>query len=106
MTRKLFFSFVALVAVFGSFMANAQSTLSEEQCIEVILSDAGWQPKYEACTRLRQIGTEKSVPALATLLRDEHLSHMARYALEPMNNEESTEALRKALKKAEGPQKT
>ncbi|MDZ4857453.1 MAG: HEAT repeat domain-containing protein [Candidatus Hydrogenedentes bacterium] len=106
MTRKFFYSSLATIAMLLCHAAHAQSTMTEDQCIEVILSDAGWQPKYEACTRLRQIGTAKSVPALATLLQDERLSHMARYALEPMPYPESAEALRDALKKAREPQKT
>jgi len=86
--------------------AFAQGTQTEDECIAILKSDAGWQPKYEACTRLRQIGTEKSIPALASLLHDERLSHMARYALEPMPYPASTDALRKALGRAKGLQKT
>ncbi|MFA6244917.1 MAG: hypothetical protein WC655_28500, partial [Candidatus Hydrogenedentales bacterium] len=58
--------------------AMADEAASEDQCIATLTGDAGWQPKYEACYRLRQIGTVKSVPALASLLGDEKLSHMAR----------------------------
>ncbi|NUM56774.1 MAG: HEAT repeat domain-containing protein, partial [Candidatus Hydrogenedentes bacterium] len=81
------------------------SSATEDECIAVLESDAAWQPKYEACTRLRQVGTEKSIPALASLLGDEKLSHMARYALEPMPYPEATDALRKALGKTKGQQK-
>lgn len=85
--------------------AAQQPAKSEDELIAVLTSDAGWQPKYEACTALRQVGTVKSVPALASLLTDEKLSHMARYALEPMSYPEATEALRKAVAKTNGLQK-
>ncbi|MBX7257624.1 MAG: HEAT repeat domain-containing protein [Candidatus Hydrogenedentes bacterium] len=80
----------------------AADDATEDQCIAVLTGDAGWQPKYEACYRLRQIGTEKSIPALASLLGDEKLSHMARYALENMPFPEVKDALRDALKKTSG----
>ncbi|MBM3290868.1 MAG: hypothetical protein FJY92_12020, partial [Candidatus Hydrogenedentes bacterium] len=107
---------IALIAVAISFSmaAAAQnaakgvdhpSAASEDECIAVLKGDAAWQAKYEACTRLRQVGTAKSVPALAALLGDEKLSHMARYALEPMQDPESADALRKALGKTKGQQK-
>lgn len=105
----------AAVAFLLSISAAAQnaakgvdkpSSATEDECIAKLKSDAGWREKYEACTRLRQVGTAKSVPALAALLTDEKLSHMARYALEPMSNPESADALRKALGRTRGPQKT
>lgn len=107
---------VALAAIVcaaapGAFAQNAAkgvdhpSSATEDECIAVLESDADWQPKYEACTRLRQVGTEKSIPALASLLKDEKLSHMARYALEPMPYPEATDALRNALGKTKGQQK-
>jgi HEAT repeat protein len=104
---------VAMALVFSTSAAaqnaakgvDKPSSATEDECIAVIKSDAGWQAKYDACTRLRQAGTVKSIPALASLLGDEKLSHMARYALEPMPYPEATDALRTALGKTKGQQK-
>jgi len=51
---------------------------------------------------LRTIGTAESVPALAALLTDESLSHMARFALERIPTPEAAAAMRDALKKLKG----
>ena len=48
------------------------------------------------------IGTAESVPALAALLPDKDLSHMARYALERIPAPEAGAALRDALPKLSG----
>jgi len=58
--------------------------------------------KQFACRMLRRIGTVDSVPALANLLGDEKLSHMARYALEDIPSPAVDRALRAALKGASG----
>lgn len=70
----------------------------ESQLIAVIQGDAGWAEKQDACRRLREIGTAQSVPALAALLGNAQLSHMARFALESMPCPEAGQALRDALK--------
>jgi HEAT repeat protein len=105
MTGKLCIKTVLAIAVllygFGT-VASAQAAQTEDQLIATLKSDAGWQPKYEACTALRQIGTKKSVPALAKLLSDPKLGHMARYALEPMNSPEAGKALRDGFKRTKG----
>ena len=54
------------------------------------------------CRQLRVIGTADSVPALASLLTDKDLSHMARYALERIPLPEAGQALREALPKVNG----
>ena len=59
--------------------------------------------KAKACARLAQIGTVKSVPALAECLKDEKLSHAARLALAAMSYPEAHDALRNALPDAPGP---
>jgi HEAT repeat protein len=56
------------------------------------------------CRQLARIGTKASVPALARLLRDERLAHMARYALQRMPDDAAGSALRVALDDLEGPQ--
>ena len=54
------------------------------------------------CRKLAIIGTAESVPALAALLPDKDLSHMARYALERIPAPEAAKALREALAKTSG----
>jgi len=57
------------------------------------------------CRVLRRIGSAASVPALAKLLDDEKLSHMARFALQAIPAPEAGAALRAALKKLTGPRR-
>ncbi|MBL7133698.1 MAG: HEAT repeat domain-containing protein [Phycisphaerae bacterium] len=54
------------------------------------------------CRMLRRVGTAASVPAVAKLLTDEKLSHMARFALQGMEAQEAGAALRGALGKVKG----
>ena len=96
----------ALLAGGHSLVASAEDALDEAKLIAVLKSDAGWLEKQAACRDLRRIGTVKSVPALAELLPDETLSHMARNALEPMPYSEAGEALRDALATTTGRTKT
>ena len=51
------------------------------------------------CRKLRVVGTVQSVKALAALIADEKTSHIARYALERIPDEEALEAMRDALPK-------
>ena len=76
--------------------------LTEAELIAVIEGDADWTAKQAACRQLSRTGTQASIPALAALLPDETLSHMARFALEPMLYPEVDQALREALPQAEG----
>ena len=48
------------------------------------------------------MATGESVPTLASLLGDEKLSHMARYALETIQDPSADDALREALAKVQG----
>jgi HEAT repeat protein len=54
------------------------------------------------CRELAVIGSAAAVPALAPLLLDQDLSHMARYALERIPGPEADNALRDALGMAKG----
>ncbi len=54
------------------------------------------------CRELAVIGSAASVPALAALLPDENLSHMARFALERIPGPEADKALRDALVRSSG----
>ena len=54
------------------------------------------------CRQLAIIGTGEDVPALASLLADEQLSHMARFALERIPGPAADSALREALGRVKG----
>jgi len=82
--------------------ASPYDKQGEDHWIGVLKSNADWQQKQEACRCLRQVGTAKSIPVLATLLNDEHLSHLARYALQPMPYPEVDKAFRNALHSTSG----
>ena len=58
--------------------------------------------KRFACRQLSIVGTATAVPALAKLLTDPDLAHMARYALERIPDPAAANALRDALGKLEG----
>ena len=90
--------------------ATATTPLKAEDSEEarlagVIQSAASVQDKEDACRRLKQIGTAKSVPALATLLADEHLYQAACDVLQTMPGNEAGEALQAALKSTSGKSK-
>lgn len=74
----------------------------ESDPIAVLKSDAPFEAKAEACRVLATKGGVDAVAALAPLLLDEKLSHMARLALEPMPFPEAGAALRDALAKTSG----
>jgi hypothetical protein len=57
------------------------------------------------CQMLALVGGAKSVPVLASLLRDPKSADAARYALEPMPGSEPSAALREALGALHGPAK-
>jgi len=88
-----------IVATHGD--AAARKKL-EGQLVLVLKSEAPRAAKEVACRALKTIGTANSVPVLATLLADENLSHMARYALERIPGPEAGQALRTALAKVTG----
>lgn len=57
------------------------------------------------CEMLAMVGTARSVPALAPLLRDAKTAESARYALQPIPGPEASAALRDALGALTGPAK-
>ncbi len=73
-----------------------------KRLVAVIKSDAGLKDKMNACRQLGVIGDKQAVQPLAALLSDEKLSHMARYALEPIPGPEVDGVFRAALKKLIG----
>jgi HEAT repeat protein len=62
-------------------------------------STASRYEKSDACRQLAICATKASVPTLAALLTNDEMSHMARYALEPLKDPSVDEALRDALGK-------
>ena len=89
----------AVIAAHGNL--DASKTL-ETRLAAVLSSDDSRDAKEFALRRLRIIGTAASVPAIAPLLEDKKLSHMARYALELNPAPEAGQALRDALPKVSG----
>jgi len=83
-------------------MTSSATKETENKLIAVLRSDASQKEKVDACRQLGVIGTKNAVPALAALLGDQKLSHMARYGLEPIPDKSVDEALRDALGKLKG----
>ncbi len=84
---------------------SAHAIAQEARLLAVLRSDATLQEKSAACRQLARVATKEAVPTLAALLGDEQLSHMARYAMEPIQDPSADEALRDALGKLQGPQR-
>ncbi len=89
----------AVVATQGD--AAAQKAL-ETRLAAVLKTTASRAAKDFVCRKLAVIGTAESAPALAGLLTDKDLSHMARYALERMPAPEAAQAMRDVLPKVSG----
>ena len=105
MTTKTLPLTVALL--FAGTVAFAQNptpllTRPTDQLIAVLKSDASRKDKTDACRELAVIGGKDAVPALAVLLADEKLNHMARYALETIPDESAEAALLDALSRLNG----
>lgn len=64
--------------------------------------DATMPGKQFACQMLRLVGSRQCVPAVAKLLADPQLSHMARMVLLAMDDRSAEAALRDALERTEG----
>jgi HEAT repeat protein len=73
-----------------------------DKLIAVLKSDAEHKEKADACRGLAVIGAKDAVPALADLLGDAKLSHMARYGLEPIPDPTVDDVLRDALRQLKG----
>jgi HEAT repeat protein len=89
----------AVIATHGN--AAARKDL-ETRLTAVLLTKASRPAKDFTCRMLSEIGTADCVSALAGLLSDQDLSHMARYALERIGGPESVKAMRDALPKVNG----
>ena len=93
---------ILLLAGAVTFAAIAPALAQDTDPINVLKSGASVPEKMEACRVLSVKGTPEAIPALAPLLLDEKLAHMARYALEPMPYPEAGDVLRDALGKTSG----
>jgi uncharacterized protein len=70
----------------------------ESKLLSVLESpNASFAARQFVCRMLRRIGSARSVPALAKMLSDRELSHMARFALQHMPASEAGTALRGEL---------
>ncbi len=75
----------------------------EAKLLEALAApDATYACKQFVCRMLRRIGSDACIPALAKLLPDPKLSHMARFALERHPSRRASRALRKAMAKLDG----
>jgi len=80
----------------------ARAALEQRLSAQLLRSSSSEAARKFICRELAVIGSAASVPALAALLPDESLSHMARYALERIPGSEADTALRDALGKTKG----
>lgn len=85
------------------FLFAANAFAQEDRLLALLKTDAPLPEKSDACRELARIGTRQAVPVLAPLLVDEKLSHLARFALEPIADPAVDAALRDALGKVKGP---
>jgi HEAT repeat protein len=94
---------VVLSGLAASFAETVAPASMQDELIAVLKSDDSTrQDKIAACRLLTFIATEKAVPVLASLLADEEMNHMARYALEPIPDGAVDDALLEALGKLRG----
>ena len=87
----------AVVATHGDTAARKEL---ESKLAAVLATDVPRAAKDSVCRFLKTIGTAHSVEALAKLLHDKELSHMARHALQTNNAPEAVKALVGAIEKA------
>ncbi len=85
------------------YLAPPVSKADREKLVSVLQApDTTRMQKSDALRKLSVIGTPEIVPAVAALLSDPELSHMARYALEPIADATVDTAFREALGKVQG----
>jgi len=104
LTRHLVLAAI-LIACSAGFAAPADTVPSDsrtQQLIAVLKSSASQKEKADACRELGLIGGKEAVAPLAALLKDDKLSHMARYGLEPIDSPQVDAAFREALSTLKG----
>ena len=86
--------------------ASAAKLAAIEAGLLKVLADpkATFDARQYVCRLLRRCGSDACVPALAKLLADKKLAHMARYALQYLPGEKAAAAMRANLSKATGGQ--
>lgn len=95
--------FLAAACIAGSISlrtmaAEAPAASEREVALAAVLkSDAALKEKIDVCREIGRIGGAASAPALAALLANPELSHMARVALEMIPDPAASDALRAAL---------
>jgi len=89
----------AIIATYGDAAGREEL---ETRLLAALGSGISRSAKDFVLRKLRTVGTAESVPALAALLPDKDLSHMARYALERIETPEAAAAMRDALGKLNG----
>jgi HEAT repeat protein len=89
-------------AITGTHGDAAARKELETRLAAVLKSDVSRDAKDYVCRKLMIVGTAASAPALAALLENKELSHMARFALERIPAPEAAQALRDALPKLSG----
>ena len=103
--KKILFAVVLFLSVCMFSVSALNAETADEiraKALAVLKSDAPFEQKSTACRDLVRVGNKDCVPVLAGMLGDEKMSHMARYALEPMQGKAVDEALRAALDKLNG----
>jgi HEAT repeat protein len=104
--RAAYLGLVGLLLAGGAsaFGQDARPATSsrEAKLIAVLKSDAPRKDKADACRELARVGTKDCIAPLVALLGDETMSHMARYALEPIPDPAVDSALREAAGRLKG----
>ena len=77
--------------------SESESEIVEESLIKFLQADPSFPSKQFACQQLSIIGSEKSVPVLIEMIKDESTTNIARYALERIPSKKVDEALLQAL---------
>jgi HEAT repeat protein len=91
------------LAAYAEPKYGPQSKEEAAKLVAIVKSaDADLHAKFEACRNLGVIGGPEIVAELAPLLADEKLSHMIRYALEPIPGPAVDDAFRDAIGKTKG----
>jgi len=86
----------------GLLSSAEQLSEIEGKLDKFLLSDASLASKQFVCRKLRIIGTEKSLPALAILLAEPKTADMARFALEPIESDAVDKVLEDGLATTSG----
>ncbi len=93
---------VGLLVNMPSAAGDVQGSEQVAKLTAVLKSEAPQKEKADACRELARIGNKDAVAALAALLPDEKLSHMARYGLETIPDPSVDKAFRDALPRLSG----